>query len=233
MIKKTILFTIGFLLLFQLECCYGNNYENKNEKIINTCTVITQKSCDLAPLVDYKKNEIIIQQDINNTNYAQIMIDSVFENNIVSGQDAEKNRNEKIDNFNLDIEKISFNDLLLLSKLIHTEAGSSWLSEEWKLSVGEVLLNRVNSPEFPNSIKDCIYQTNQYGAVTCGTFDSTCPSYEDIDAAWKLLNGYRSMEPSVVFQAEFSQGSGIYKKLTDKLLGTTYFCFSSYPDLYK
>ena len=39
--------------------------------------------------------------------------------------------------------------------------------------------------------------------------------------------------PSVVFQAEFVQGKGTYKKITDSILGTTYFCYSSYPDFYK
>ena len=44
--------------------------------------------------------------------------------------------------------QLDYDELFLLSKLITWEAGSSWLTEELRLGVGEVALNRVASPEF-------------------------------------------------------------------------------------
>ena len=46
-----------------------------------------------------------------------------------------------------------------------TEAGSAWLSMEWKMAVGEVLLNRVASPEFPDTLAGCAFQPGQYTAA--------------------------------------------------------------------
>ena len=55
---------------------------------------------------------------------------------MAGGLEAERLRNLKIDTLNLDVTKVSFNDLYLLSKIITSEAGSNWLSMEWKMMVG-------------------------------------------------------------------------------------------------
>lgn len=85
------------------------------------------------------------------TDYGELMIEAAASGDGEAGLEAEAARNEKIDFFGLDEEKISYEDLALLAKVIHTEAGSAWLSMEWKMAVGEVLLNRVASPEFPDT----------------------------------------------------------------------------------
>lgn len=126
----------------------------------------------------------------------------------------------------------SESDLMLLAKVIYAEAGSDFLSDEWKMCVGEVVLNRVASPEFPNTITDVVYQPGQYHGARSGYIASLIPSERCINVAKRLLNGERIMEPSVVFQANFKQGSGIYKALYDSHLGWTYFCYSSNMSLY-
>ncbi len=123
-------------------------------------------------------------------------------------------------------------DLMLLAKVIYAEAGSEFLSDEWKMCVGEVVLNRVASPEFPNTIYDVVYQQGQYQGARSGYIASLTPSERCIDIAKRLLNGERIMEPSVVFQANFKQGSGVYKSLYDSNLGWTYFCYSTNMSLY-
>jgi hypothetical protein len=39
--------------------------------------------------------------------------------------------------------------------------------------------------------------------------------------------------PAVVFQANFRQGSGTHTSYYDRLLGSTYFCYSSKMHLYE
>lgn len=126
----------------------------------------------------------------------------------------------------------SDNDLMLLAKVIYAEAGSEFLSDEWKMCVGEVVLNRVASPEFPNTIYDVVYQQGQYQGARSGYIASLTPSERCIDIARRLLDGERLMEPAVVFQANFKQGSGICKALYDSHLGWTYFCYSTNMSLY-
>ncbi len=166
--------------------------------------------------------------------YMDEMVSCCLSGNIQEGVSAEKARNLKIDALNLDTAKVSFNDLYLLSKIITSEAGSYWLSMEWKMMVGEVLLNRVASPEFPNSIEECIYQPGQYYSKSDKYFANLLPYESCVEAALRLLNGERIInDGSVVFQANFRQGSGTYLRLYDKQLGYTYLCYSSYPELYE
>ena len=172
------------------------------------------------------------QEVIDNVDYSEIMIISAINGDTVTGLQAEQNRNVKIDKQNLSYSKISFNDLFLLSKIMTAEAGSSWLSDEWKMAVGEVLLNRVASPEFPNTIADCIYQPGQYYSKSSSYFKKLIPYEREVYLAWRLLNGERHLVPSVVFQANFTQGSGTFIIYKDKYLGKTYLCFSSHPELY-
>jgi hypothetical protein len=132
-----------------------------------------------------------------------------------------------------DSPRVDFDDLYLLAKIIYNEAGSSWLSMEWKMSVGEVLLNRVASPEFPDTIYECAHQKGQYSGVNSPQFETMNPTEDCVTAALRLLSGERVLnEPSVVFQANFKQGSGVFRTLSDDKLGKTYLCYSSHRNLY-
>jgi len=134
----------------------------------------------------------------------------------------------------MDYPKISFDDLNELSKIITAEAGSSWLPMDWKMMVGEVVLNRVASVEFPNTITEVIHQKGQYGNANTSYFRNLIPFEDCVEAASRLLSGERLInDGSVVFQAEHRQGSGTYLELYDSYYGYTYLCYSSYPELYK
>ena len=166
--------------------------------------------------------------------YLSIMLRAAACGDIEAGRAAEICRNEKIDKTGSDEIKISFQDLFLLSKIITSEAGSERLSDEWRMCVGEVVLNRVASPEFPGTVKEVIMQEGQYAGVNTDEFIYYLnPTEASVDAALRLLQGERLMEPCVVFQANFEQGGSIYKKFYDSLYGYTYFCTTSYPELYR
>lgn len=167
------------------------------------------------------------------TDYSKIMVTSAVSGDYKGGREAEATRNEKIDGMDIQANKYSFNDLLLLAKIIYAEAGSSWLSDEWKMSVGEVVLNRVASPEFPNTIAEVLAQPGQYYGPNSRYFNNLRPNERCINLALRLLNGERVLnDPSVVFQANFKQGSAIHTACYDRYLGWTYFCISYRPELY-
>lgn len=173
-----------------------------------------------------------MQEIIDNVDYSEIMIVSAINGDVVTGTQAEQDRNAKIDKQGLSYPKIKFNDLFLVSKIMTAEAGSYWLSDEWKMAVGEVLLNRVASPEFPDTVEECIYQSGQYYPKSSSYFKKLLPWERETRLAWRLLEGERHLEPSVVFQANFIQGGGTFKSFYDKYLGWTYFCYSTKPELY-
>lgn len=71
---------------------------------------------------------------------------------------------------------ISDSDYILLCNAVAHEAGSNGISTYDKALVVEVIMNRVNSPRFPNTIYDVLTQRNQFtgawGYVDLGTYSS-------------------------------------------------------------
>lgn len=167
------------------------------------------------------------------TNYMAKMIDCCVTGDIEMGREAEASRNLKINATGSNDPCIAFDDLYLLSKVITSEAGCSWLPMDWKMAVGEVLLNRVDSPECPDTIYECVYQKGQYSGVNSSKFQNMTPFEDCVEAAVRLMSGERVLnEPSAVFQSNGRQGSGVCLELYDELMGYTYICYSSHPELY-
>ena len=78
-------------------------------------------------------------------------------------------------------------DVYLLASAIHGEARGE--PYEGQVAVGAVILNRVNSPQFPNSIPGVIYQRGAFDAVADGQISLT-PNETAIRAAQDALNGW-------------------------------------------
>lgn len=166
--------------------------------------------------------------------YMAVMVQAAVTGDYQTGLAAQEARNAKIDREGLASVKIAFEDLYLLAKIMYAEAGSNWLSDDWKMCVGEVVLNRVDSPEFPNTIKEVLTQRGQYYGSSSRYFERLRPTELCAKLAQRLLEGERVMDdPAVVFQANFRQGSGIHTSYYDKYLGATYFCYSAQMHLYE
>ena len=115
-------------------------------------------------------------------------------------------------------------DVELLAHVIFMEAGADWLSDEWKMCVGEVVMNRLLSDEWPNTLSGVVYQKGQYDRTWL--YDTQTPTDRCYEAARRVLDGERLMQPDVVFQAGFKQGSKVYKTFYDSYFGYTYFCIA-------
>ena len=78
-------------------------------------------------------------------------------------------------------------DLYLLAKCIYAEArGESYVGQ---VAVGAVILNRVRSSSFPNTIAGVIYQTNAFTAVSDGQINLE-PDKTAMNAASDAMNGW-------------------------------------------
>ena len=158
--------------------------------------------------------------------YSSLMADCVTISDYKMGEWYENARNIKISKYGG--VRWSYEDLELLSKIIEAEAGMNWLDDYIRLCVGEVLLNRVESEDFPDTIVEVAYEEGQYHHVKYGLFDEIVPTMKSVRVALRLLNGDRVInDKDVVFQANFPQGSGIYEIIHDNLLGNTYLCYSN------
>jgi len=75
----------------------------------------------------------------------------------------------------------------LLGRLVHGEArGEPYVG---KVAVAAVVLNRVRSSSFPNTIAGVIYQTGAFDAVADGQINLT-PDEDSLRAARDALNGW-------------------------------------------
>ena len=67
-----------------------------------------------------------------------------------------------------------------LSRIIYAESGNQSL--DGKIAVGNVVLNRVASPRFPNTVYEVIFQRNQFTPAMTGSINRT-PSAESVSMA--------------------------------------------------
>jgi len=98
-------------------------------------------------------------------------------------------------------------DLNLLSHLIAGECEGC--NRQMKTYVGSVVLNRVADPRYPGTLREVIYQPEQYSCTWDGNFEKE-PGEETIEVAKYLLENGSQLPPNVIFQAEFKQGTGTY-----------------------
>ena len=87
-------------------------------------------------------------------------------------------------------------DLYWLSRIIYAESGNQSL--EGKIAVGNVVLNRVASTLFPNSVYNVIFQRNQFTPASSGSINRT-PSDESVIAAKLCLDGANTAGNALYF----------------------------------
>lgn len=78
-----------------------------------------------------------------------------------------------------DIKTVDEEDLRLLSSIIFAEAGNQCYAG--KLGVGIVVMNRVKSDDFPNTIKEVIYQKKptQFSPTKNGSYEEALELYDN------------------------------------------------------
>lgn len=90
-------------------------------------------------------------------------------------------------------------EVLWLARIIHAEASGEPFNG--KIAVGNVVLNRVASPQYPNTIYGVIFDRKhgtQFSPVSFGTIYNT-PSAESVIAAKICLEGYTLSEKALFF----------------------------------
>lgn len=103
-------------------------------------------------------------------------------------------------------------DTSLLAALIYCEAGNQ--SYDGMVAVGAVVMNRVNSPSFPNSISEVIYQSGQFTPASSGGLASALANGVPsacYDAAAAAIGGENPVGDALYFNT----GSGKGTKLGD------------------
>ena len=90
--------------------------------------------------------------------------------------------------------KYTQEELDLLARVIYAEVGCTWIPDWVQQMVGSVVLNRVASPYYPDTIYDVIYQPGQYAPTWDGSIYKT-PDARTIENA---LTGTPSWAPRCI-----------------------------------
>ena len=117
------------------------------------------------------------------------------------------------------IEVIARNEIHFEVRPLNGEAGASWCTDEMIYYVGSVVLNRVESEHYPDTIEGVIFDKGQYACTWDGNYDKE-PTQRCYEIAEDLLLNGSVLPKNVVFQAGFKQGSGVYKQVQNM-----YFCY--------
>ncbi len=182
----------------------------------------------LSPLHASAEEELLPPQE-----WLAIMLQAAECGDLDAGRAAAICRNEALDARESLDARIDFDELLLLSKLIAWVADSDRIGLDWRICIGEIALNRVASPEYPDTLEEVVFQEGAYPGVDSEDFRTLFdPDSESVNAALALLRGERRLSPWVVCQSRYSLGSRDYARYCDEEWGVMYFCSSAHPEKY-
>ena len=110
-------------------------------------------------------------------------------------------------------------DINLLAEVMYHE---NWNTDSEHLAAyytGAVVMNRVKSKDWPNTIKEVLYQRGQY-STTKKFFTKEIPAECYELAEMILRDGTPDVPENVIFQSMRKLGKGTWKKVN-----TDYFCY--------
>ena len=165
--------------------------------------------------------------------YPGMMMQAAQQGDVDAGRQAQRLWEQSLAESGEEGKVMDFDQLYLLSRLIHFKYGHYRYSNELRMCAGEVMLNRMASPEYPDTLEEVIFQKGIEEEVDEEAF-ALCvsPSKDCVKAASRLLQGERMLEPEVVLEKHYP-AAGVYAMFCNDLLGNTYFYKSEHPELYK
>lgn len=116
-------------------------------------------------------------------------------------------------------KKAKHTDAELLAEVMYHE---NWHTDKDHLAAyytGAVVMNRVNSPDWPDTVKDVLYQRGQY-STTGEFFTKEIPAECLLMAKQILKDGTPDVPVKIIYQSTFRQGSKVWK-----IIEGEYFCY--------
>ena len=101
-----------------------------------------------------------------------------------------------------------YNDPALTATVMHDEGEDT----EGKALVMLVILNRIQSSSFPDSVESVIYQKHQFQPISDGRFDRVEPSADCWEALRMVQSGWNGSQGATYFEAS---GNGWHARNLD------------------
>ena len=128
-------------------------------------------------------------------------------------------------------------DIRIMTTTVYHEAGQT--TEKLRQYVAGVALNRVADNRFPDTVKGVITQPGQYAVKYADPGTTQAIRNQDAqrgthyyaiceDSVKQVMMGNLDMPSNVIYQANFTQGSGIWETVhfdSGYFASTSYFCY--------
>ncbi len=135
------------------------------------------------------------------------------------------------------LSKYSDEDIRILTTTVYYEAGNT--TEQLRQYVAQVALNRVADSRFPSTVKGVITQPGQYSKKYALAQTAEALQKQDAqkgtytyavceNSVKQAMMGMSGMPSNVVYQANFTQGKGVWKTVNYSskwFSSTSYFCY--------
>ncbi|HMA59981.1 MAG TPA: cell wall hydrolase [Halanaerobiales bacterium] len=131
------------------------------------------------------------------------------DNDNLGGEEIKTPDFEDEQNYDISINSINLD---LLARAIYAEARGE--SFEGQVAVGAVIVNRMESPKFPNTIEKVLYQPNQFKCVENGRINQT-PNQNAYKAARRAIEGDDPSQGALFFfNPETSENPAAFDRYT-------------------
>lgn len=218
-----MLFVLCACIIIAGICLIGNDKCEDVQTMMDECTEPTYTDTNIE-IFEYDTNTI--EADITETDVIEhtdtIEVD-ITEADVIEHTD-ELNEYEPIQESSTVDKWWTEDDLHMLAAVIYYEAGSDECTDRHQQLVGQVVVNRMYSTEFPNTIYDVIAQPMQYSSynMVINNMGTDVIPQRCYDNALAVLNNDVDCPSDIVWQAGFIQGE-IYE-VYYTTYSTTYFC---------
>ena len=130
----------------------------------------------------------------------------------------------KTNKVNAATEANSTSNIELMARAINGEARGE--PYEGQVAIGAVIMNRVSSPNFPNTIAGVIYQTGAFTAVSDGQINMPIDENSTVmKAARDAINGWDPTGGAVYYyNPDTATNKWIWSRETIKVIGKHKFC---------
>ncbi|MCL7745600.1 cell wall hydrolase [Halalkalibacter alkaliphilus] len=142
-----------------------------------------------------KKNGITLEE-LSKANPQITNIDLIYVGQHIHLHNEKHNPKSSSETSKDHVETLSEKELDLLARIVRAEAQTEPF--EGKVAVADVVLNRLESPQFPDTIKEVIYEPGQFEPVMNGQVDQPADE-ESIEAVDAALSDMRNITEDSLF----------------------------------
>lgn len=143
-------------------------------------------SMEITKVIKQKKTEIVGKVDPEDIT----RVNTSFYNNYVDGRNK---------------DEVFLSEIEMLAQLTEAEAGNQDLTG--KRYVVDVVLNRVDSGDFPDTVEGVIFQNNQFTVIKNGSFNKAAQNISEESYQAVLLEYENRLNDDILY---FSRGKSPY-----------------------